>query len=156
VGDADPLTTAPAWALALIHEARVGRLATADRDGRPLVVPVCYVVDAGRLWSAIDAKPKRTRNLRRLRNLAENPHVSLCLDLWDEDWTRLAYVIVEGTADVCEHGDDRRRAVDRLLDKYPQYRTMALDRDAGAVVRIAPRRIIAWRARDAAPASGGA
>jgi PPOX class probable F420-dependent enzyme len=155
VGDADPLTRAPAWALAVIHEARVGRLATADRDGQPLVVPVCYVVDGGRVWSAIDAKPKRTRNLRRLRNLAENPHVSLCVDVWDEDWTRLCYVIVEGTADVCERGDDRRHAVDLLVGKYPQYRVMGLDRDAGPVVRITPRRVIAWRARDPAPASGG-
>src|SRR2546427_9985547 len=73
---------APAWALALLREARVGRLATADADGRPLVVPVRYALDADgqRLYSAIDAKPKRTRQLRRLRNIRENPQVSVVVD----------------------------------------------------------------------------
>ncbi len=81
---------APAWALALLRDARVGRLATADATGQPLVVPVCYALDAdGRhLYSAIDAKPKRTRQLRRLRNIAANPRVSLVVDEYDEDWSR--------------------------------------------------------------------
>jgi len=138
---------APAWALALLRDARVGRLATADATGQPLVVPVCYALDAdGRhLYSAIDAKPKRTRQLRRLRNIAANPRVSLVVDEYDEDWTRLRYVIVEGHADVLTEGDEFSRAVDRLVAKYPQYRQLALPRDSGAVIRITANRVLAWR-----------
>jgi PPOX class probable F420-dependent enzyme len=140
------VTEPPApWALDLLRDGRVARLATADRAGRPLVVPVCYAFDGRFVWSAVDAKPKRTRNLRRLRNVAENPHVSLVVDRWDEDWSRLCYVIVEGTADVLEPGADTSGAVTLLVDKYPQYRAMGLDREPGAVLRITPGRLIAWR-----------
>ena len=96
----EAIRATPAWALALLRDARVGRLATADAAGRPLVVPVCYAADSARIYSAVDAKPKATRNLRRLRNIADNPQVSLVVDVWDEDWSRLAWVIVEGRADV--------------------------------------------------------
>jgi PPOX class probable F420-dependent enzyme len=147
VGEADQVTrTAPAWALALLRDARVGRLATADAAGRPLVVPVCYVFDDPRLYSAVDAKPKSTRNLRRLRNIADNPHVSLVVDVWDEDWTRLRWVIVEGRAEVLEGGGEFGRAIDLLVAKYPQYRTLPLDRGAGAVVAISPERVLSWQA----------
>ena len=135
----------PAWALELLRAARVGRLATASRDGRPLVVPVCYVFDGGRFYSAVDAKPKRTRELRRLRNIADNPRVSVVVDEYDEDWTRLRYVIVEGRADVLTDGDEFGRAVDLLVAKYAQYRTLALARDTGLVIRIVPDRLLHWR-----------
>jgi PPOX class probable F420-dependent enzyme len=79
----------PAWALALLREARVGRLATADAARHPLVGPICYVFDGVRCYSAVDAKPKTTRHLRRLKNIADNPQVSLVVDRWDEDWNRL-------------------------------------------------------------------
>jgi PPOX class probable F420-dependent enzyme len=138
---------APAWAIEFLSVARVGRLATADSAGRPLVVPVCYAFDGERIYSAVDAKPKRTRELRRLRNIAENPLISLVVDEYDEDWTRLRYVIVEGRADVLTGGDEFSRAIDRLVAKYPQYRTLALPRDSGAVVRITPERVLAWRYR---------
>ena len=137
---------APAWALALLREARVGRLATADAAGRPLVLPVCFVFDGEALYSAVDDKPKRTRQLRRLRNVAENPHVSLIVDHWDEDWSRLCWVLVEGTADVLTSGAVFGRAVDGLREKYPQYRAMDLPRERGAVVRVRPGRVLAWRA----------
>ena len=139
---------APAWALEFLRDARVGRLATADAGGRPLVVPVCYVFDGAHLYSAVDAKPKRTRHLRRLRNVAENPHVSLVVDAWNEDWSRLRWVIVEGTADVLEAGDEFARAIDLLRAKYPQYHAMGLARESGAAVRITPARVLAWRAAD--------
>lgn len=138
---------APAWAIEFLEMARVGRLATVDSSGRPLVVPVCYALDGERIYSAVDAKPKRTRELRRLRNIAENPLISLVVDEYDEDWTRLRYVIVEGHADVLTEGDEFSRAVDRLVAKYPQYRQLALPRDSGAVVRIAADRVLAWRYR---------
>jgi PPOX class probable F420-dependent enzyme len=138
---------APAWALALLREARVGRLATADASGQPLVVPVCYALDtdAAHLYSAIDAKPKRTRQLRRLRNIGENPRVSVVVDEYDEDWSRLRYVIVEGGAAVIEAGPTREHAIDLLLEKYPQYLTLGLAADRGPVVAIAVERIVAWR-----------
>jgi PPOX class probable F420-dependent enzyme len=135
----------PGWALALLREARVARLGTADAAARPLVVPVCYAFDGTRLYSAVDAKPKRTRALRRLRNIAENPWVSLVVDEYDEEWTRLRYVIVEGRAGVLPAGSDRTRAVDLLLAKYPQYRTAAPLAADAPVVAIAPERILHWR-----------
>jgi PPOX class probable F420-dependent enzyme len=147
VGDADQevVRSAPAWASAFLRDARVGRLATADAAGRPLVVPVCYVFDGTRCYSAVDAKPKRTRNLRRLSNIAENPQVSLVVDRWDEDWSQLCWVIVEGRADVLTSGPEFSRAIDLLVAKYPQYRALPLDRAAGAVVAITPGRVLAWR-----------
>jgi PPOX class probable F420-dependent enzyme len=147
VGEADQevVRAAPAWASAFLREARVGRLATADAAGRPLVVPVCYAFDGVRCYSAVDAKPKRTRNLRRLSNIAENPAVSLVVDRWDEDWSQLCWVIVEGRADVLTSGAEFSRAIDLLVAKYPQYGTLPLDRAAGAVVAITPARVLAWR-----------
>ncbi len=142
----DAIQSAPAWALALLRDARVGRLATADAGARPLVVPVCYAFDGARIYSAVDAKPKSTRNLRRLRNVADNPHVSLVVDVWDEDWSRLAWVIVEGRAEVLHGGADFPAAIDLLVAKYPQYRTLPLDRTGGAVIAITPDRVLAWRA----------
>ena len=144
---------APAWALALLRDARVGRLATADAAGRPLVVPVCYAFDGARCYSSVDAKPKTTRNLRRLKNIAANPHVSLVVDVWDEDWSKLCWVIVEGRADVLTAGAEFTRAIDQLVAKYPQYRAMGLDRAEGAVIALMPARVLAWRPADAA---GGA
>ena len=128
--------------------ARVGRLATADADGRPLVVPICFVLDGDRLYSAVDAKPKRTRELRRLRNIAENPRVCLVVDEYDEDWTRLRYVIVEGRADILSGGEEFTRAIDRLVAKYSQYRTLALSRETGALIRVVADRVLAWRFRE--------
>jgi len=136
---------APPWALELLASARVGRLATAGADGQPLVVPVCYAFDGTVVYSAVDAKPKRTRALRRLRNIDENPRVSLVVDEYDEEWTRLRYVIVEGRAEILTGGPEFARGVDLLIDKYPQYRSLALSRDAGHLIRIGPERLLHWR-----------
>jgi PPOX class probable F420-dependent enzyme len=138
---------APAWALAMLREARVGRLGTADASGRPLVVPVCFVFDGAAIYSAVDDKPKRTRALRRLRNVAENPQASVLVDVWDEDWTRLAWVAVDGHADVLTDGEAFTRALRLLRDKYGQYRAMNLERD-GAVLRVRADRVRAWRAAE--------
>lgn len=137
----------PAWADEMLRAARVGRLATADPAGRPLVVPVCYAFDGRAIYSAIDAKPKRAagRGLRRIRNIEENPQVSLVVDEYDEEWTRLCYVIVEGQAALLTGGETFGRAVDLLRAKYPQYRAMGLDREAGLLIAIAPTRILSWR-----------
>ena len=135
----------PTWAVELLGTARVGRLATASGDGRPLVVPVCYAFDGTRLYSAVDAKPKRTRDLRRLRNVAENPRVSLVVDEYHEEWTRLRYVIVDGRAEILSAGDEFTRAIDLLVAKYPQYRGLGLPRETGTVIRITPDRVLPWR-----------
>ena len=135
------------WAAEFLTAARVGRLATAGSDGQPLVVPICYVFDGRRVYSAVDAKPKRTRELRRLRNIGENARVALVVDEYDEDWTRLRYVIVEGLAEILTEGDEFSAAIDRLVAKYPQYLTLSLPRDSGTVIRITPDRVLAWRYR---------
>jgi PPOX class probable F420-dependent enzyme len=154
VGQADKeigVAGAPAWALALLRDARVGRLATADAGGRPLVVPVCYAFDGACCYSAVDAKPKSTRNLRRLKNIADNPEVSLVVDVWDEDWSRLAWVIVEGRATVLASGATFTRAIDLLAAKYPQYEGLPLNREAGAVIAVTPVRVLSWRATVRSP-----
>jgi PPOX class probable F420-dependent enzyme len=139
----------PAWAAELLREGRVARLGTADRAGRPLVVPVCYAYDGRACFSAIDAKPKRVaaRGLRRVRNIEQNPQVSLVVDHYDEDWSRLCWVIVEGRADLLTGGSVRTAAVDLLVAKYVQYQAMGLDREAATVIRIAPERALVWRSR---------
>jgi len=136
----------PGWAAALLREGRVARLGTADAAGRPLVVPVCYVFDGERCYAPIDAKPKRSpgRTLRRVRNIEENPRVSLLVDRWDEDWAGLRWVIVEGRADLVHAGPVLARAVALLVAKYPQYDALALADRFEAVIRIAPERLLAW------------
>jgi PPOX class probable F420-dependent enzyme len=137
----------PAFAAELLRDGRVARLGTADRAGQPLVVPVCYVFDGRRCFSPIDTKPKRvaTRALRRLRNIEENPRVSLVVDRYDEDWTRLCWVMVEGRAEILTGGSERADAVDLLQAKYTQYRTLGLDRDAATVIRISAERTMYWK-----------
>ena len=136
---------APSWAVDMLRTARVARLATADRAGQPHVVPVCFAVLDDRLYSAVDLKPKRTRELRRVRNVRENPHVSLVVDEYHEDWTKLRWVMIEGTAHVID-GDERARGLAALVTKYPQYAAMDLARTAGDVLAITPARVVAWRA----------
>lgn len=110
------------------------------------MVPVCYAWDGRCVYSAVDAKPKRTRALRRLRNIAENPWVSLVVDEYHEDWGALRWVIVEGRAAVSTAAEEVARAAALLQAKYPQYRTPGLEPTGSAVIRIDPERILAWRA----------
>lgn len=128
---------------------RVGHLATAGADGAPHVIPVCYAVDDAALYFVADAKPKRgpARDLLRLRNLRANPRAAVVVDEWDEDWTRLAFVLVRGPArEVAEPGE-HARALRALRARYPQYRGMALDDPvAHPVVRIEPAHVLVWRA----------
>lgn len=137
----------PAFAAELLRDGRVARLGTADGAGQPLVVPVCYVFDGRACFSAIDAKPKRTPpgGLRRMRNIAANPRVSLVVDRYDEDWTRLCWVIVQGRADMLTAGPERAAAVDLLREKYTQYRALGLDRETATVIRICPERTMSWQ-----------
>ena len=134
-------------ALRLIRSARIAHLATADRSGQPHAVPICFVFDDKYFYSPIDEKPKRTApaKLKRLRNIAENPQVSLVIDHYDENWSKLAYVLITGAARIMQRGQKHRLAVTLLRRKYSQYRTMAIDRRPMIVIK--PKRITGWSAR---------
>ena len=98
---------------------RVARLATIDADGSPHVVPICFALDGDTLYSAVDAKPKSTRALRRLANIEANPKVEVVIDHYDEDWSQLWWVRLSGRAGVVQHD---ARGLELLCAKYPQYR----------------------------------
>jgi PPOX class probable F420-dependent enzyme len=134
----------PRGALRLIRSARVAHLATADADGRPHVIPICFVFDGKDFFSPIDEKPKRTapQRLKRLRNIRANPHVALIVDHYDEDWTNLAYVLVLGKARILSSGQRHRKAVTLLRRKYRQYRSMVIHDRPMIVIR--PKRVITW------------
>jgi PPOX class probable F420-dependent enzyme len=124
---------------------RVAHLATADRSGAPHLVPVCFSVRDASLYITVDEKPKRTDiPLKRLRNIRENPAVAVTVDRWDEDWTRLAWVMLRGRADILADGTEHALAQAGLRGKYPQYRTMALDGLPVIALRIA--RVLSWGA----------
>lgn len=127
-----------------LRSARSGHLATADAKGRPHVIPVCYVFDGEAIYSVLDAKPKTTplRQLRRVRNILANPEVSLVVDHYEEDWSRLKYVLVRGEAGLLQEGDEWARAIAMLREKYPQYQEM--DLDESPVIKITPRRFTPW------------
>jgi len=121
---------------------RVAHLATADANGRPHVVPVCFASLDGRIYIAIDEKPKRSLRLKRLRNIEENPQVALVLDRYDEDWSRLAWVLVQGTAAVLDGGPERAQAIAALRERYPQYRSMALEERPAIAITV--ERVSSW------------
>ncbi len=136
----------PQRAFLLAH--RVARLATADGHGQPHLVPVCFALEDGTAYIAVDDKPKRSpaRALKRLRNIAENPAVALTVDRWDEDWSRLAWVMVRGRAEILEAGAEHDRAHALLRARYRQYRDMTL----GAVIAIRIIRVTEWHAGEPA------
>ena len=137
-----------------LAQARIAHLATADASCAPHNVPLCFWFDAGtRFYFVVDEKPKRiTRSgLKRIRNIAENPQVALVVDHYEEEWTRLAYVLIHGAARIVADREEYLVALRNLRDKYPQYRAMALDGPEHPVVRITPERVHAWRAAEAAP-----
>ena len=123
---------------------RVGHLATADADGAPHVVPVCYAVEGDVLYITIDEKPKRAsaRPLKRLANILQNPQIAICVDRYDEDWTRLAWVMLRGTAEVLANGEEHDRAQLLLRERYPQYRAMRIE--ALPVIALRVSRATAW------------
>jgi PPOX class probable F420-dependent enzyme len=106
-----------------VANARVARLATIDPDGRLHLVPIVFVLDGDTLYTAVDAKPKRSRRLRRIENARERPDVTVLVDHYDEDWRRLWWVRLRGRARVLDAGEEADRALRRLVAKYEQYRT---------------------------------
>jgi coenzyme F420-0:L-glutamate ligase / coenzyme F420-1:gamma-L-glutamate ligase len=129
---------------AFLRAARVAHLATADAGGRPLVIPICFAFDGKEFFSPIDEKPKRLspQRLKRLRNIEENSQVSLVIDRYDENWRKLAYILVSGRARILLTGQKHRRAVTLLRKKYCQYHSMAIDQRPMIVIR--PLAVKAW------------
>ena len=121
------------------EDARVARLATVDATGRPHLVPICFAIVGDTLYSAVDGKPKRTRRLRRLANIEVNPAVEVLIDHYEEDWSRLRWARLRGTARIVED----RHAVELLAAKYPQYRE---EPPAGPVIEVTIEERSEWTA----------
>jgi PPOX class probable F420-dependent enzyme len=106
-------------------------------------VPICFALEGDVLYSAVDQKPKRSRNLRRLRNLRERPWATVLVDHYEEDWSALWWVRLRGPARVLEDGEEAGRALAVLTAKYPQYRR---EPPGGPVIAL---HVAEWRAWDA-------
>jgi PPOX class probable F420-dependent enzyme len=130
---------------AFLLSQRVGRLATADSAGAPHVVPVCYACLGNMVVIALDTKPKRVspQRLKRVRNILENPQVALVVDHYEEDWSRLAFLLIRGSAALLptEH-DTHAEAVAALRQRYTQYQTMPIEQQP--VIAIQVESVVGW------------
>ena len=108
------------------------------------MIPVCHACDGRSIYSVLDQKPKRVSviQLRRVRNIQANPHVALVVDHYDADWRRLWYLLLTGTAELLEAGEEQARAIGLLRQKYPQYRQMPIE--DRPVIKITPTSVAAW------------
>lgn len=116
-----------------VARSRVARLATLDADGRPHLVPIVFALVGETLYSAVDAKPKRSRTLRRIENVRQRPDVTVLVDHFEEDWMRLWWVRIRGRGRVLDEGDEAAAALAALTAKYPQYRDAPPDRPVLAI-----------------------
>jgi PPOX class probable F420-dependent enzyme len=123
--------------------ARIARLATVGATGRPHLVPIVFALDGDVVFSAVDAKPKRTTALKRLENIAANPRVALLADHYDEDWDALWWARADGIARVASEAD-ARRGIALLAERYEQYRAAP---PRGPVIAVAVERWSGWQAR---------
>src|SRR3989442_14897962 len=129
-----------------IKTASVARLATVGADGRPHIVPITFASADGSLYFAVDHKPKRTQNLQRLRNIARNPAVSVLVDHYEDDWAKLWWGRIDGSARVIsarQKGPEVEEAITLLTARYEQYRA---NRPGGPVVAIKGERMTGWAA----------
>ena len=144
-------------ALAWVRGARVGRLATVTPEGRPHIVPFVFALieqrSEVRVYWVVDQKPKRTTNLRRIRNLERNAAVEFVVDGYEEDWSTLWWVRCSGSARVVTDDVERRDALDALRAKYPQYE---LEPPDGPVVAIDVETVTGWAANEASSPGDGA
>ena len=133
----------PTWARGLIESERVGHLGLLDGEGGPRVLPVTYAVCDGDAWSAVDDKPKSVpgAELARVRWLRADPRAALTVDVYDDDWERLAWVQLLGDVDVLDAAEPG--ALEALAAKYEAYRGSA---PAGPFLRLRPLRALCWRA----------
>ena len=128
----------------LIDRKRIAHLATADTDSAPHVVPICFALYGDTLYSVIDRKPKRAAatELRRVRNIIDNPRVSVLMDHYEEDWSRLWYVLIRGTASILHEGPEHARAIELLLRKYAQYARM--DIEDRPIIKVETAGVVVW------------
>jgi PPOX class probable F420-dependent enzyme len=126
----------------MLEDARVGHLAFVDDQDRPRVLPVTYAVAEGAVWSAIDDKPKRSAEPARVRYLRRRPEAALCVDLYDDDWSRLAWVQLLGRVEVVGLGEGDA-GLAALTAKYAQYRER---RPPGPLLRLDVERAVCWKA----------
>jgi PPOX class probable F420-dependent enzyme len=136
----------------LLAAARVAHLATADQYARPHAVPIVFVWREGLLYTPLDRKPKREDDwhaLRRVRNIETNGRVAVVVDRYDEDWSRLAWVMLEGVATILESGEERDAAAALLTEKYAQYERLSLD--GRPIVRVEIERASEWSSGSPSP-----
>ena len=131
------------WQVELVEEERVATLGTIAADGRPHLVPACFALVGEEIVIAMDEKPKRPGEMARFRNIARDARVSLLVHRYDDDWARLAWVRLEGSAAVIARGEERPAALAALRARYPRYRAMALE--ALPLIAIAVDRVVSWR-----------
>jgi len=124
-----------------VAAARVAHLATTAADGRPHIVPICFALDEQTLYFAVDAKPKRTTNLKRLRNIAANPAVSILVDHYEDDWDKLWWVRLDGRARLVTEDAEVERALHQLAQRYAPYRKTI---PTGPVVAVAIEGMVGW------------
>ncbi|HKY46526.1 MAG TPA: TIGR03668 family PPOX class F420-dependent oxidoreductase [Acidimicrobiia bacterium] len=130
-------------AAALLDRSRVATLATVLADGRPHLVPVVFALDGVDVVTSVDGKPKTGKVLARIENIARDPRVTLLAHHYEEDWSRLAWVRVDGNASVEDGGESFARALKSLRDRYPQYESVDL---TGPVIRISVESTATWEA----------
>jgi PPOX class probable F420-dependent enzyme len=123
---------------------RVGHLATADSRAIPHVVPVCFTISQGTLYITVDEKPKRVAGpaLKRVRNIERNPMVAIVVDRYDEDWTRLGWVMLRGRAEILRAGTEHDRAQELLRSRYRQLAAMQIAERPVIAVRL--ERVTSW------------
>jgi PPOX class probable F420-dependent enzyme len=129
----------------LLTTARVAHLATSDQYAKPHNVPIVFVWREEILYTPLDRKPKRDDDwhaLRRVRNIETNGRVAIVVDRYDEDWSRLAWVMLEGIATILESGEERDSAAKLLTEKYAQYKRLSLD--GRPIVRVQIERGSEW------------
>ena len=136
------------WEQAFINRHRVARLATVSAAGQPHVIPIVYAFASEKLYTPVDAKPKRVamRKLQRVRNIEANEWVAVVIDEYSEAWTQLAWVQIRGIARVADEGPERDTGLELLRQKYSQYQAMPLANSLIVVITV--RHMTSWRARD--------
>ncbi len=129
---------------AFLQAQRVARFASADASAMPHVLPVCFCVIDDSAYFSIDEKPKRAsaRPLKRLRNVETNSQAALVVDHYEEDWTRLGWVMLQGHADILRSGDEHTRAQTALIERYPQLGAMQIADKPVVAIRI--RHVSSW------------
>ena len=127
----------------LLSAARVARFATVTPQGRPRIVPVCFAAAGDVIYHAVDHKPKASRRLARLADIALEPRASLLADHYDDDWTTLWWVRADGRARVLEDvaGDEAAQALRLLAERYPQYREWP---PSGPVIALDVEHVTGW------------